>query len=491
MATSSVTNNAGVVNTSSAGTTYLPGSFSGINTSAIIQNAINARLVPKKHLDTQISGNLNKITAYQALQSQGNQLKGLFDSLKSDLAGNVFAGKQVTYSSSSSTAPANILSATVTKDALPGSHDVVVRRTAQPFSASGTDQTSITTPIGLDGTFNIKLGATATLHETAAATISITSTDTLQTLRNKINAQSATSGVSADIIQVASSTYRLVIKGSQSAQPVVIENFAGKDVLQAVGLLDTSNNFTNITQTAQEAQITLDGTTITSNTNHFDNLLTGLSLDVTSQDTSTTIKLTVGNNTSGVKSAIQGIVDGYNALLKTINEDQAVNADGTVADTAYLFGEYQNSSFGQRLTQTIAGRFGSGIYNGLKSLGISINSANELEINDAKLTDAIQNHYDDVRSVFETKGTSVGLADTASALINSYTNFVNGSISVQVRSLQTINADLTQKSDDIQTAVNNYQLELINTYANLEAKLKQADTTKKQILAILDANKNS
>lgn len=484
--TSTVNSSTSTVNTNATGNAYIAGAFSGINSTAIIANAVYAKLAPKRQYDTQISANLTKITAFQALRSQADQFKTLSDALKSDLVGNVFAQKQLTYASSSSTPASSLITATATKDALAGTNTVIVNQIAKTFTAEGTNQSSATTALGYTGTFDLVQTGGGTV-----STISITAADTLQTLRNKINAVSTTTGVSADIVQVSPGVYRLQIKGSQSALPVAVSNITGTDVLQSLGVLTSGGAFANVTQPAQQASITINNTTVTSNTNRFENVLTGLSIDVTNADPSTTITLTVGNNVDGVKTAIKDFVAGYNALKATIEENQKVNADGTVSENAYLYNEYLNSSLGTGLSRLITGLYGTGIYNGLRSLGISINSSNELVINENTFNDAVSNHYSDVRSVFETQGSNKGLADEVSTFVNGYSNFVSGSIQKQIGLLQTNNADLTKKSDDIQKSVDAYQTQLITKYAELEAKLKRADTIKKQIVAILDANNNN
>lgn len=473
------------VTNSTTGTTFISGAFSGIDTKALIQQALDAKLAPKDRLDIQISKNTNKITAFQALQSQALSLKGAFDKLKSDvLQSNAFGSKQATYSTSnSSVTPASVLSAETTSFAQPGSHTVIVNNTAKSFSAQGTNQSSITTALGFNGSFDIGLDGKT------PATITITDGMTLQDVRNTINAQSAATGVNADLLQVSPGQYRLVLRGADTAKDVNVTNITGDNVLNALGMVDAGGAFLDVTQPAEQASIVLNGTTVTSDSNTFSNVLTGVTIKIANEAPGTTITMNIGNDVSGTKTAIEDMVSKYNALRVTLANYKTIGVDGSIPETSYLYNEGIANKLQQTMRSFVTGTYGAGgAFNGLSSLGITLDANGDLIIDQTKLSASLNNNYDDVRAMFETNGSNRGLGDVASALLDEVANVTTGSIAGAMESLRTINTDLKKKGDDIATRVEAYQLQLINKYAKLETKLKTADTIKKQILAILEGS---
>lgn len=476
---------ASTLGVSSAGTTFFSGTFSGIDTQALIENAVNAKLLPRKRLDDRVAVNVNKITAFQKLQTQSNALKAAFDKLKSDLViPNTFQNKSATYASSNpAVTPASVLSVTAGATAQAGNYNIVVNTVAKNFIAEGTSQTSITTALGFAGSFDIGEDSLT------ASTITFDANDTIQSLAQKINATTTTSGVSADILQVAPGEFRLVVRGKDTNKAVNVTNISGDNILQNLGLTDAGGTFQNVTQPQSGASITINGTTVTNDSNIFTNVLTGLTINVASASPATTITVTVGNDNAAVKTAIQGIVDAYNALRTSIDEYTKVNADGSVPEGSFLYNDTAASNLKFVLSQTIVGTYGnSSVFNGLRSLGVSIDANNKLVLDGATIDNALKNNFNDVRAVFETNGSFTGIADTASALIDSYANVTTGSIQTLITNMQTLNVDLKRKSDDIKTQVEAFQLELISRYAKLEARMQQADTMKKQILAILEGS---
>lgn len=471
------------INTSSSGSTYITGTSSTatIDSAALIKAAVNAKLVAKTRITDQVSANTNKVAAFKLLQSQALVLKSASDKLKQDLVlDNTFESKQASYTTSDGSNAANILSASISTGAQAGQYAVTVNKLAKAFSAESDAQLSATSDLEFSGSFQIgEAGKTA-------ATITISAGTTLQDLRTQINSSTATSGVKADILQLGNGQFKLVISGKDTAKNVTVSNITGDDVLQSLGVLTSGGAFANVTQPAQQAEVSINNSIVNSDTNTLSNVLTGLTLNLSAEAEDTVVNLTVGNNIEGAKSVLADFVTAYNNIQATINSFKLTNADGSVSEGAYLYDEILNSSLGSDLSRLITGNYGDGQYNGLHSIGITLNSSNQLEINNSALTAALQNNYDSVASVFAKTDTTIGLADKLSTLLNAYANTATGTIARTITNIQTSNISLSSKAEDIQTATDRYELQLIETYSKLEARLKQADTIKKQILAILN-----
>lgn len=474
------------IQTNSSGTTYLTGTVSKLNTQQLIDNAVALRLRKRTRLTDQINNNTNKIVAYQDLQSLSKTVQDKLNVLKSFTTGtatNVLTSKQVSYTSSDSTVPTNVLTATAGTTAQTGTRRVVVSQIAQALSVTSDEQVSATAALGFTGTFDIaEAGKTA-------ATINVTATTTLQDIANAINATTTTSGVKADILQSTNGNYKLVITGNDTATNINITNITGTNVLNSLDVIDGLGAFSNVSQAAQQAQISIDGTTIFSNTNKITNALTGVDLDLKSAAPATTITLTIGDNVDGTKKAIEEFVTAYNALRNSLASYQKISNDGTIAASAYLYNDALTTGFARNIASAVTGTYGSGsVYNSLAAVGVTIDSKNELKLDAVTLDKALKNNFSDVKSLFATDGVTTGVADTLYTQLDNYAKPSNGSFALSVVNLETLDNELVAKADAIQTAADVYRQSLIDKYAKLETQLARANTVKKQLTAILNGN---
>jgi len=465
------------ISSNSTGTTYLNGTISGLDTAALINTAVTAKLKPADRLDDQISTNTTKISAYTDLQTYSNNVTTALNKLKS--GGSAITAKQVTTKSSDAISADTVLSASVTSNASSGTYRVVVQQLAQAMSVNGATQTSNTTALGLSGTFDLGLaGGTA-------ATISITATMSLKDIADMINAVAGNSGVEATIMRTGSG-YALVLTGNETAKPFTVANITGDNVLQSLGITDSSGNFSSIAQEPKQAMITLNGTTITSDSNTLENVLDGLTLSLENAAPSTTISVTVGNNVNGIEDALQEFVDAYNTLHSYLVQNQKVT-DGAVSSYAYLYAETVLRNMSQQISGIITANYGNGDYNSLGAIGITLDSSNKMVLDSESLSTALSSNYG---AVIDFLASGSGFADTLYTSIDRYAG-TNGVISERITALQTENGDLTLKSDTIKERVNAYEQQLITRYSAMETRILTANILKKQIAAILEGSSKS
>ena len=414
--TSSTGTIAGQVNQTSSGQTYITGTVSGLDTESLIQSAVAAKTAQATALTTQVSTNTSKITAYQTIQTYMGKVESALLALNSatnstglnvsgttGTPGSAFNSKSVSYTTSDGSSATSLLTVTADGTAAAGSHKIIVQQVAQDEQVVSDAQTSNTTALGYNGSFSIGLA------NGGSSTINVTSGMSLKDVENAINATTATSGVSADILQ-SSTGYQLVISGNTTDENLSVSNVSGDDVLQGLGVTtDSSGDFKTITQAAQGAQISLDGATVTSSTNEFDNVLTGISIDVANAAPSTTITATLSNDTSDVETAINNVITAYNTLRDYLAAEQSVGSDGTIDSSQYLYNDSIVNNSAAQLSNILTGLFttGSGTINSLASLGITLDSNNHLAIsNQTMLDNALNNNYSAVSALFQTQFTT-------------------------------------------------------------------------------------
>ncbi|MCD8566412.1 MAG: flagellar filament capping protein FliD [Alphaproteobacteria bacterium] len=386
-------------------TTYVYGTASELDTSALVETAVAAKTQKADQIDIKIDENDAKISAYEELSDLAQALQDSLEQLKS-VTGlsedneSIFNTRTGTLQSDSSTDPTSLVSVSVDDGSELGDYTIVVQQKATAMKVTGSEQASKTDALGYSGSFTIGLSDSGT------ASLDITATMSLTDIADVINAQTATTGVKASIIKTSETGYSLVLTGQNTAQDIQITSVSGDDVMTSLGITDGSGGFQNITQQARQAIITVDGVTITRDTNTFDDVIDGVQIDVKGADPGTTISMSVTHDTSGTKEALQAFIDAYNALRDFVITNQTISSDGAVSDDAVLFSD----SLMENLNDMIAGLLGSSFDSDLStlaSIGITYDSDNKLQISDEMaLDDAILENYQAIVDLFSTHSES-------------------------------------------------------------------------------------
>ncbi len=272
---------------------------SGLDVKSIVSQLMAIEQQPKNQLVTAATKIQTQISEVGKVTSALSTLKDLSSKLASSTFWN-----QTTASSSSAA-----VTVTSSSTALTGSYSVDVQQLASTQSLmSGQTFDSATALVGA-GMLNIQMGtwggtnqSTFTASSTPTASISVSATDTVQSLRDKINA--AGIGVSASIL-TDSTGARLVMRSTSSgaANGFRVTPSGASGGVATMGY-DPSRSVTGATQTkaAADAKITVDGVSLTSSTNTFADVMDGVSITanaVTASSGSTTTTTTSGTGTGG------------------------------------------------------------------------------------------------------------------------------------------------------------------------------------------------
>jgi flagellar hook-associated protein 2 len=135
----------------------LTGSFSGLDTAAIIEASIAVKRIPIDRLENKISQNETRIAAF-------NEFKALLSTLQSSVNGlrnppgstgilnNVFEQKTAFVTSNTSTAATTVLGATASNNAQPGKYEIEVLQIAQAHKVSGGTLADVSAALGVTET---------------------------------------------------------------------------------------------------------------------------------------------------------------------------------------------------------------------------------------------------------------------------------------------------------------------------------------------------
>ncbi len=187
--------------------------------------------------------------------------------------------------------------------------DITVNRLAQnDVWLTGSGVTDKTTSISTltSSSLNITYGGNT-------ITVNYDNTDSLESIVNKINTEAANNNLNIKAsIFFDGTNYRLLIKGLDTGAGNTIS------ITDSGNLSTTLGGFNNV-QTAQNAQISVYGTTVTSQTNTFNNVIAGLSITVKSVS-STPVNITVKNDYSEFKDDLSNFIKKYNEMVDFIKD---------------------------------------------------------------------------------------------------------------------------------------------------------------------------
>lgn len=426
-----------------------PGIGSNLDVNSIVSQLINIERQPITALDQREAGIQAKITAFGsirgALSSFQNAARGLSD------AGRFLAFKATTGDSAVAT-----ISASAKATAASYTLDITSLAQAQKLTVAG--QASTSAVIG-NGTLTFDFGtisggifdsvtgkyAGAAFSSNGSGSKSVTidsSNNSLQGIRDAINA--AKIGVGASIVNDgdATSPYRLVLtadnKGQANSVKIAVSGDSALSNLLAQDPAGTQNLSQSIA--AQNAVFKVDGVSISKNSNTITDVIEGVTFTLQKAAANTT--LAVARDTQTVQSSVQAFVKAYNDVNKTLTDLSAFNAAaqrGAILQGDSAVRNIQNQ-IRSTLTSTLTGL--SGNLTQLSQVGVSFQKDGSLALDSAKLQSAIDNNFSDISGLFAAVGKG---SDSLVAFASSGTNTRPGNYAVAITQLASQGKSLGNK----------------------------------------------
>ena len=303
---------------------------SGVLTTDLVEQIIGAeREVSELRLDRRQELIEAKITAY-------GEIKGLMSTMQSsvnNLASPSAAGATLATSSNE-----DILTVTTSTTADPGNYSVEVLNTAKSHSlATGTFNSfdeivgtgELTFSFGTNNYDEVTGDITGQDVNTDRPTRTITideSNRTLSGIRDAIN--NADMGVRASIINDGVG-FRLLMTsddtGSSNAMRIEARDDSGNlltNGLASMAFNELQAGPDNLEQTSrgENAQLSVNGLTITRESNNVDEVIKGVTINLKSADVGTQVSIGVSPDTDKLSENIQGFVDAYNNLKQFVDD---------------------------------------------------------------------------------------------------------------------------------------------------------------------------
>jgi flagellar hook-associated protein 2 len=435
----------------------LTGSFSQLDTAALIEAQMAVRRLPAAKLESRISENDIKIAALTEAKNLLGTLGGTLSVLRnppgiSGVSANVFEQKAVFLTANGTTAATEILGATVENTSAAGIHEIIVDQVASAHKVSSATIADPLVALGVTETLTIGL-AGAPVEEQFA--LDVDATMTASGIVSAINTQTGVTGVRASLIKIADADYRVVVTAAETNKEVELIGTSGATTAALSLSADNGATYNEVLQIAQGSRIFVDGIAdpIERDGNEISDVIAGVTLDLFKADAGTTVSLEIEHDLSAVSGAMSDFVEGYNAARTYLREQLTVNTEGEVAETALLFGN--------NLVRTLANDFSAdlaalvngldaGALSNLRDIGITLDAENLLTIDDGKLDAALVDKLDQVRGVlefgFQSDSTRVGIvkretnADLGTFTINVPAGAIEGT-NVQVAGVDAFAVD--------------------------------------------------
>jgi len=346
---------------------------SGLNITQIVDSLVQAEKTPQSELiNNKITKNNTSISAIAEVKSA---LSGLSSSIKT------LKGSTALTPSSNSTSITVEINDASKATTLDSSITVSSLAAGQTLAFSGF---SSSTAIVGGGTLKLERGDWSSGSFVASSTVSsqditVSSTDTLASLRDKINALNY--GVTASIVGTGDGTFNLVLKSETGAENAL--RVTATESPSGSGLASIDNTSTNASKqkiAGVDASIVVDGITLTRSTNNITDLFEGYSVNLIST-TSSAAKIVSSVDIDQAEKYLQTFVDAVNVIKKVFNEKTFRGSPSSkpgplASDTVILGIKKRIDSF---FSSGITGFGTDNLY--LSNLGVRTEKDNTLSLN--------------------------------------------------------------------------------------------------------------
>lgn len=429
-----------------------------------------------------------------AMQSRATELQtqvsalGRMQSLLSSLqdASNALTNNTLWSQGVAASSDATTVAAVGGAGATAGSYAVTVESLAASQTLSSSTVFSGATALVGAGTLQFTLGTwdatqSAFTDKSGATpvTVTATATDTLQSLRDKINASGA--GVTATLVTDATGV-RLALRSTTSGAANGFKVTAGDDdgnhtdnaglsrlaydpTAGAAGMLHK--------QAATNAKATVNGIAVESATNELSSVVDGLTLTLNRMTApAAPVTVTVNPDRDNVKKAITAFADAYNALASYIADQTKYDPNSKVAGT--LQGDSAVGSLMSQMRAVLNTPTGaSSMFSRLSNVGLQLQRDGTLKVDTTLLTNASTN-LAELKKAFANSDSvtpaNEGFARRYAALATKALG-IGGVLTTRSEGLRKL---ITKNSDDqerLNDRVDRFEARLIAQYTAMDSNL--------------------
>ncbi len=345
----------------------------------------------------------------------------------------------------------SLVTVSASSTATPASFSVEVVKVAKGTQLQSTLFGASTDVVG-SGTLTITAGSNT-------FDVVVGATDTLSDIQNNINSAANNFGINVNIINTDTGATLIVdssITGTAN-QLVITNDDASLDQLSTIATDPLNLDVLTSTQTADDAEISINGLTVTNDTNVFSSAIEGVSITAVSVPAaSTPVDVSVALDTDAAKTAVKDFITAFNALATT-RSNLALSNESSVG---LLNGNATLRILGRQIDTTVFNTVASatGSIDSLAQLGVNINKDGILEFNETDLNNALETNFNELGTLF---AASDGIAVSLEGIVDEYIKPLTG---ILVTNTTSLGEQLSRVEDE--------RIELADRLLTIETRLR-------------------
>ncbi len=435
---------------------------SGLDLSGLLNQLNAAERQKLQPITAQKNQEQAKISAYGRLQSALNKFQ--------DAAAKLNDPKL--YQSLATQVRGDGMLATASATATPGSYEVEVLTTARAGSVATSRVADSTQALA-----GANASLTLTFGNGEIKQVLLTEGATLADMRDAINADPE-AGVNASII-FDGQGHRLVMTSRESGVD------AGVAAVSFAGLNDPEALSEDVAarQAGRNAELKINGIDITSASNRVEGAIQGVTLELSADAMGKTLGVTVQRDTGALKEAVQGFVSAYNEMKSTIG--RMTNVTGDAATAGELVGDRTVRNIESRLSRDLGSLVPGGELTMLSQLGISLRPNGRLELDEAKLDEAIAANPQALSSFFAGDTKEAGMAGRLTGTLGQILGDA-GPVKNSIKSSETRVSSLNDRFERMERSIEQTIERYRKQFGQLDGLIAQMNATSSYLTQQLD-----
>ncbi len=354
-----------------------PGVGSGLDVRSIVNDLMALERRPIEALQQRQNQYEAQLSAYGQLKSALSSFQDAMKGLNSTDAFQVF---------SASTNNEDVLQVSAASTAPLGSYNVRVERLAEYHKiGSGEFANTATFGGGAGDSMAIQVGT----DPANTISIDLSTAKTLEEIRNLINDDVSNPGVSATVVNGNGGNQKLILTSEDSGAASAMTISYGGSLSAASFGLQTLNNIGG-DLALLDAEISVDGYSITRSSNTISNVIQGVTLDLRQAQPGVDIQVNIDRDLDAAKESVQAFADAYNDLRSSI---KSLRSGQLEADSTLL-------SIERGLLNIMNNPGSGGVYNHLSEVGLSIQKDGNMSVKTTKLESALNADFSAVADLF-------------------------------------------------------------------------------------------
>ncbi|MEZ5542638.1 MAG: flagellar filament capping protein FliD [Pseudomonadota bacterium] len=426
---------------------------SGLDVNSIVSQLMEIERQPLVSLQQKKDSIDARISAYGTLKSALSTFQSAMQDLSTPSSLKVFTA---------TSGDGGLFTATATNTAAASSYQVEVVRLAERHKfASAEALDTATFGGGSSDALTIQVGT-----DTAdVVTVDLSAARTLGEIRDAINTDAANPGVTATIIFGNDGNQKLVLTADDSgAANALTLSYAGGISASTFGFQELNQIGGNTA--LLDAEIAVDGYSVTRGNNTIDDVITGVTLELNNALPGSAVTLDIERDVTAVAESVQAFADAYNAVLSSIRTLR----DGDLATDSALFSV-------ERGLRGVMNTPASGLPSGLSYLGeigLTFSRDGILTVDSADLESALVSDFNAVSELFSTDGQ--GFANRLDTLVGSWLD-IDGLIKGRTDSLDGSKRLLETRQQSLEYRMSQVESGLYAQFSQLDTLLGSMQVT--------------